>query len=64
MRTGNCWNGRHHTCKGSGTHSGKTGESVSYQCDCDCHNWEDLKDIMKEVSETQQANTEEVKQNV
>lgn len=42
MKTGNCWNGRHHTCKGYGKYvvvseSGKRGKPAEYTCDCQCH---------------------------
>ena len=42
MKTGNCWNDRHHTCKGGGLTNAKIdemkkGNAVRYYCDCECH---------------------------
>ena len=42
MKTGNCWNARHHTCNGWGLTSQKTegkkhGKVEHYPCDCECH---------------------------
>ena len=42
MKTGNCWNARHHTCKGGGVtrskgEDGKRGDMARYVCDYECH---------------------------
>ncbi len=37
-KTGNCWNGRHHTCKGWGRkRTGESGKISIYVCNCSCH---------------------------
>lgn len=36
--TGNCWNNRHHTCKGHGrTKNEGTKQVEAYKCKCECH---------------------------
>jgi len=42
MQTGNCMNGRHHTCKGGGVFRARiegqpVGKLQRYICDCPCH---------------------------
>ncbi len=36
-KTGNCYAGRCHTCKGFGIRKGGSGRTTIYLCSCQCH---------------------------
>ena len=57
-KTGNCWNGRHHTCNGWGRkRSGESGRITIYVCSCSCHSAEERERFIATAKKWEGAQT-------